>query len=901
MLRFFTWICTFLFILGLTGGIGALAILYYFGRGLPDYAQLAKYEPSVVSRLYASDGRLFAEYATQKRVFVPIEAIPRRVIQTFLAAEDKNFYEHSGLDFFGIIRAAIVNFSQRGTNKRPMGASTITQQVAKNLLLSSIANQASYERKVKEAILAFRIENALSKDRILEIYINEIYLGSGSYGIGAAALNYFNKSLDELTIAEAAFLAGLPKAPSKYNPKQNYAAAKARRDWVITRMYEERVITRKEALAAKAEPIELKRPNPTHVVKADYFAEEVRRRLISKHGEPSLYQGGLTVRTTLDPHLQKIADWALRKGLIDYDRLHGWRGALQHVELKDIGKETWKPKLAEIIQPPGIEPWKLAIVLKLNDKEAKIGLKSGEEGTISLSELTWARQYKTPVKPKSDEIILPQLYLGPVVSHPKDVLSVGDVILVGDIEGKEKTYSLEQIPAVSGALVAMDPQTGRVLAMTGGFSFEASQFNRATQALRQPGSSIKPFVYLAAMERGFSPATIVSDAPISIALGRGLGIYSPKNVTKNHYGRVPLRVALQKSLNRTTIRLVHEYVGMKPVAKMIEKFGIMDRVPMQIAMAIGAGETTLLRMATAYAMLANGGKKLESTLIDRIQDRHGKTIFAADTRQCLNCKSQLWTNQSPPTIEDHREQLADPRSIYQITSMLEGAVRAGSARKAKVLNRILAAKTGTTNDEKEAWTAAYTEDIVVVTYVGFDHPQTLGHMEGGARTALPIIIYFIQEALKGVPSKPFKMPSGIKLHRIMDHGGDIIYEALKTNQSLPKRLVAPSYGSYPGPGSQKNYGRSSYYPNRSYGSQPSYDSGASYDSQSSYNAESSYDSEPSYSSGSSYDSEPSYAPEPSYSPEPSYAPQPSYDAPTYDPQPSYDPQWSSGSGTGGLY
>ncbi|HUX78347.1 MAG TPA: PBP1A family penicillin-binding protein [Alphaproteobacteria bacterium] len=913
MLRSFTWLCTFLFILALSGGIGTLAVLYYFGRGLPDYAQLAKYEPPVVSRLYASDGRLFAEYATQKRVFVPIEAIPQRVVQTILAAEDKNFYEHPGLDFFGIIRAAVVNFSQRGTNKRPMGASTITQQVAKNLLLSSIANQASYERKIKEAILAFRIENALSKDRILEIYINEIYLGSGSYGVAAAALNYFNKSLDELTIAEAAFLAGLPKAPSKYNPKQNYAAAKARRDWVITRMYEERIITRKEALEAKAEPIEIRRPNPTHVVKADYFAEEVRRKLIAKHGEPSLYQGGLTVRTTLDPQLQKIADWALRKGLIDYDRLHGWRGALQHIDLKDTSPEAWKSQLAEILQPPGAEPWTLAIVLKLNDKEAKIGLKSGEEGTIPLSELTWARQHKTPVKPKSDEIILPQLYLGPVINYPSDVLKVGDVILVNKIEGKENKYTLEQIPAVGGALVALDPQTGRVLAMTGGFSFEASQFNRATQALRQPGSAIKPFVYLAAMERGFSPGTIVSDAPITIALGRGLGIYAPKNVTTRHYGKVPLRVALQKSLNRTTIRLVHEYVGMRPVAKVIEKFGIMDRVPMQIAMAIGAGETTLLRLATAYGMLANGGKKLEATLIDRIQDRHGKTIFAADTRQCSHCKSQLWTNQNPPLIEDHREQLADPRSIYQITSMLEGAVRAGSARKAKVLNKILAAKTGTTNDEKEAWTAAYTDRLVVVTYVGFDHPQTLGHMEGGARSALPIIVDFLGKALDGVPSKPFKIPPGMKLVRMMEPGsGDVIYEALKANQSLPKRLSAPSYGY--DSGSQKPYGKSTYdssYP--STGSQPRYGSETSYDSQPLYDSQPSYGSEVSYDNEPSSPLDPSYGPEAPYHPEPSYAPPSSHGSrhsghessyspePSYESQPDYDPHWSSDIGTGGLY
>lgn len=789
MLRFLSWAFTLIFILAVVGALGALSILYYFGRGLPDYEQLAQYEPPVVSRFYASDGRLFAEYATQKRVFVPIETIPKRVIQTFLAAEDKNFFEHSGVDFFGIMRAAIINLSYIGTKKRPKGASTITQQVAKNLLLSSIATEASYERKVKEAILAFRIETALSKNRILEIYLNEIFLGSGSYGVAAAALNYFNKSLDELSIAEVAFLAALPKAPSKYNPKTNYEAAKARRDWVITRMYEERVITREEALEAKDTPIELKKRDPARVIKADFFAEEVRRQLIAKYGESTLYQGGLTIRTTVDPRLQKIADWTLRKGLITYDRRHGWRGPYLHIEESDVTKETWLEKLKEVPTPPGVGPWELAFVLKVTDKAAIVGLKSGKEGTIPLSELLWARQH---VPLTTEEVCASEVFVGPSISHPKEVLKEGDVVLVEAVADKKNMYSLQQIPAVSGAFIAMDPHTGRILAMSGGFNFEASQFNRVSQALRQPGSAIKPFVYLAAMERGFSPATIVSDSPISIAMGYGLGTYAPKNVTSNHYGRVPLRIGLQKSLNMMTIRLVHEYVGMKPVAKMIEKFGIIDHVPMQLAMALGAGETTLMRMATAYAMLANGGKRLTPTLIDRIQDRYGKTLFTADARTCQSCKDVLWKNQQPPLIIDHREQLADPRSVYQITSMLEGAVRAGSARLAQVLKRILAIKTGTTNKEKDAWTFAYTPDLVVGTYIGSDSPRPLGHMEGGSRVALPLIIDFLGKVLEGVPNKPFKMPPGMKLVRIREMtgqpaqggGAGIIYEALKDKQGL---------------------------------------------------------------------------------------------------------------------
>ncbi|HBG33902.1 MAG TPA: penicillin-binding protein [Holosporales bacterium] len=799
MLRFLSWTLTLVFILAVMGALGTLSILYYFGRGLPDYEQLAQYEPPVVSRFYASDGRLFAEYATEKRVFVPIETIPKRVIHAFLAAEDKNFFEHPGFDIFGIVRAAFVNMSQMGTNKRLKGASTITQQVAKNLLLTNIANQASYERKIKEAILAFRIETILSKNRILEIYLNEIFLGAGSYGVASAALNYFNKSLDELTIAEAAFLAALPKAPTRYNPKTNYEMSKGRRDWVITRMYEDGTITLDEAVASKNSPIELNKPDSTQVIKADYFAEEVRRQLLAKYGESAVYKGGLTIRTTVDHRLQKISDWVLRRGLIAYDRRHGWRGAYMSLDPHEITKDSWKEKLDAIPTPPGLGQWQIALVLKISEKGATIGLKSGEEGTITFSELTWARKH-VPLLTESEKKT--EVFVGPPISHPQEVLKVGDVVFVEALSGKEKTYSLQQIPAVSGAFIAMDPHTGRVLAMSGGFSFEASPFNRVTQAHRQPGSAIKPFVYLTAMERGFSPATIVSDSPISIAMGYGLGIYNPKNVTSHYYGAVPLRIGLQKSLNMMTIRLVHQYVGMKPVAAMIEKFGVIDHVPMQIAMALGAGETTLLRLATAYAMLANGGKQLVPTLIDRVQDRYGKTLFAADSRICVNCNNVTWSNQPSPAIVDHRQQLADPRSIYQITSMLEGAVRAGSAQRAKVLEKILAAKTGTTNDEKDAWTFAYTPDLVVGTYVGFDNPHCLGHMEGGARVALPLIVEFLDKALKDVPNKPFKMPPGMKLVRMHEMtgrpaqggGAGIIYEALKVNQDLRNYSEGSSYG-----------------------------------------------------------------------------------------------------------
>lgn len=780
MLRFLGWLFTLLSFAILMGGAAIFGVLYYYGRGLPDYEQLAQYEPPVVSRLYATDGRLFAEYATQKRVFVPISVIPERVIKTFLAAEDKNFYEHSGLDYTGIIRAALINLMNMGSNKRPMGASTITQQVAKNLLLSSISTKASYERKIKEAILAFRIEKALPKNRILEIYLNEIFLGQSSYGVAAAALNYFNKSLEELTPAEAAFLAGLPKAPSRYNPKTNYDSAKIRRDWVISRMVEEDVITPEEGEIATAEPITLRQADPTHVVHADYFAEEVRRNLVTQYGESSLYEGGLTVRTTLDPRLQKLADQSLRKGLVIYDRRHGWRGPLSHVNLENSAKDTWLPLLTAVTPPAGIAPWETAIVTSIDAKAATIGLGNGEMAVIPLQNLKWARKY------------LPPNQVGPEVKSPQDVLNVGDIILAAATE-KSGEYTLEQIPTVSGALVAMDPHSGRVLAISGGFSFSGSQFNRATQALRQPGSAIKTFVYLAAMERGFAPTTIVSDSPIAISMGRGLGVYAPKNVTERHYGPVPLRIGLQKSLNMMTIRLVHEFIGMKPVKTIIEKFGMIDSVPLQLAMALGAGETTVLKLANAYAMIANGGRQVAASLIDRVQDRHGKTIFKADQRVCDHCQNQIWHDQEAPTLLDNGEQLVDPRSAYQITSMLEGAVRAGSARRAQEIGKIVAVKTGTTNEERDTWTAGYTPNLVVVVYVGYDIPQPLGHMEGGSRVALPIFVDYMKQALEGVPSIPFKIPPGIKIVRINEWTGQpaqpgdssVIFEALKDKTSTP--------------------------------------------------------------------------------------------------------------------
>lgn len=788
MLRFFGWLFTLLIFgaLAVTGGI--FYVLYFYGRGLPDFSQLKDYEPAVVSRLYANDGRLFAEYATEKRVFVPIEAIPKRVIDTFLAAEDKNFYTHPGLDFGGIIRATASNIKNLGSNRRPKGASTITQQVAKNLLMPEVASKVSYERKLKEAILAFRIEKALTKDRILELYLNEIYLGGGSYGVAAAALNYFNKSLDELTIAEAAFLAALPKAPSRYHPKRNYKLAKNRRDWVITRMYEEGIITAQEAIEAKNEPFNLQSRAETEVVEADYFAEEVRRHLINKYGGRSLYEGGLTVRTTLDPHIQAIADKSLRNGLVSYDRRHGYRGPYSKIRWDENAKENWLEELSKIPPAPGMGDWQLAIVLQVNSKDVEIGLPDGTKGSIELSELKWARKD------------LRNGRTGEAIRKPADVLTQGDVILVATTEEKGK-YSLQQIPAVSGAIVAMDAFTGRVLAMAGGWSYNLSEFNCATQAMRQPGSAIKPFVYLAAMEKGFTPATIVSDSPITISLGYGLGDYTPKNVTARHYGPVAMRVGLQKSLNMLTIRLAHEYVGMRPIKEMIENFGITEHVPMQLAMALGAGETTVLKLTNAYAMIANGGRRVHYSFIDRIQNRHGETIYRADMRHCPSCHDRFWHHQEAPTIHDYRPYLVDPRSAYQVISMMEGAVRNGSAARARSIGKVIAAKTGTTNDERDAWTLGFTADgLVVGVFVGFANPRHMGNKEGGSRVALPIFVEFMTDALANIPSIPFPTPPGIELKRVNEMTGmppgpddkNVIWEAFKAGESprpIPSRAT----------------------------------------------------------------------------------------------------------------
>jgi penicillin-binding protein 1A len=741
----------------LVAGAGALYLTHRYSAELPDYRQLANYQPPTVTRLHAGDGRLLAEFAHEKRVFVPVEAIPKRVIQAFLAAEDKNFYSHPGVDPLSIVRAAITNLSRLMHDRRLVGASTITQQVAKNFLLSS---EVSIERKLKEALLAIRMERAFTKDQILELYLNQIYLGVGSYGVAAAAINYFDKSLDELTTSEAAFLAGLPKAPSWYDPGRRPEAARARRDWVIGRMLDVGFIDRDEAERAVAEPLVMRQRAPTELVSADYFAEEVRRELVERHGEQFLYQGGLSIRTTVSPTLQAIADQALRDGLIDYDRRHGWRGPQARTELhKD---PAWPAHLAEMDHSAGLDRWQLALVTAVDEQAATIGLADGSTGSLPIAELTWARQVDEAGNP------------GPPIERADQVLAAGDVIWVEKVAGTAATddqpaneahYALRQPPAIEGAIVALDPHTGRVLAMRGGFSYHLSVFNRATQALRQPGSAFKPFVYLAALEDGFTPSSVVLDAPIVIDQGPGLGKWKPANYSKRFYGPSTLRLGIEKSRNVMTVRLA-QAIGMGRIKEMAARFRLERGLGENLASALGSNEVTLLQLTTAYAELVNGGKRIEPALIERIQDRHGRTVLRRDSRQCPECQNAAWGGQPAPLLPDQRDQVIAPALAYQMVNLLRGVVERGTGQRALEIGKPVAGKTGTTDDIRDAWFVGFTPDLVVGVYVGFDQPKSLGSEEQGASAALPIFVQFMREALKDEPATPFRVPPGVRLVRV---------------------------------------------------------------------------------------------------------------------------------------
>jgi penicillin-binding protein 1A len=743
------------------GGIVAIyLVLHHYSEGLPDYRALADYKPKVVTRVHAGDGQLLAEFSTEKRIFVPIDSIPKLVKEAFISAEDKNFYQHKGVDPEGILRAAVTDLKNLHSEKRPVGASTITQQVARNFLLT---NEVSIARKVKEMILAYRIEQVLTKDQILELYLNEIYLGFNSYGVAAAALDYFDKPLDELNVAEVAFLAAIPKNPNKYFREKNRDAATERRNYVINRMLEDKYITPAQAQEAIATPLAFQPRKDLATVPAGHFTEEVRRELLADYGKDGLYGGGLSVRTTLDPKLQEIAVKSLRDGLVSYDQRHGWRGPVTHLP----NMNSWAEQLSKVPPPDGAETWRLAVVIDAGADSAKIGFSDGKTAELTMSDMRWTGKSKASQLLQIGDVVLTQY----VETAPKPE----DKKPKKDKEQKDKDqpaptaaawhYVLRQMPEVNGALVALDPHTGRVLALVGGMSYESSEFDRATQANRQPGSSFKPFVYLAALDSGFTPSTIVLDAPIEIDQGPGLPLWKPVNFEHDFLGPLPLRVCLEKSLDAATVR-VGQAIGMPKVVEYAKKFGISDNLPPYLSSVIGAGETTLMRMVTAYAELDNGGKKLTPTLIDRVQDRLGKTVFRHDTRPCQSCSGIDWSNQATPQLPDDKPQIQDPRTAYQMVEMMEGVVQRGTARSMAALGHPIAGKTGTTNEAKDLWFIGFTPNLVVGTYVGYDEPKSLGKHEQGATVAVPIVKEFMAGALADQPPVPFKTPPGLRLVRV---------------------------------------------------------------------------------------------------------------------------------------
>jgi penicillin-binding protein 1A len=785
-LRFFGFLFTTLTVIFLVGAAAAAGIFWHYSKDLPDYSQLQDYEPPVTTRVHAADGQLLGEYAKERRLYLPIQAVPKLVINAFLAAEDKNFYEHGGLDYSGLARAALLYAQNFGSNRRPQGASTITQQVAKNFLLT---NEVSFTRKIKEALLAMRLERAYSKDKILELYLNEIYLGSGTYGIAAASLVYFDKSVNDLTIAEASYLAALPKAPSSLHPVKNHDRAIERRNYVIDRLLENGWIKQADAEQARKEPLVVtSRSNAARGFAGEYFAEEVRRDIFERYGEKKLYEGGLSVRTTLDPRLQAAARRTMAAGLVNFDEAQGWRGASSKLDITG----DWGVQLAEMKSLSDIAPWRLAVVLETGDQSARIGFQPGRElggavlkdrqtGNVTLDGVRWAKPLAGPAKGRTPTAV-------------SQVLSPGDVIYADPLIGKDGSpvdgqYRLRQLPEVSGAMVAMDPLTGRVLAMVGGFSFDQSQFNRATQAYRQPGSTIKPIVYSSALDNGYTPSSVLVDGPLEIDQGQGAGVWRPDNFSVGHYrGPTTLREALKWSLNTVTVRLAQD-IGMPLIGEYAKRFGIYDELPNYLSYALGAGETTVLRMVTAYSMLANGGKRVNSTLIDRIQDRYGHTIFKHDTRECRGCDApEGWKNQPEPQLIDHREQVLDVMTAYQITSMMEGVVQGGTASVMRDVGKPIAGKTGTTTDAKDLWFVGFSPDVVVGLYVGYDKPRSLGRSAQGGRTAGPIARDFMKFALADKAAVPFRIPAGIKLVRVdpktgmrvaPGSGGPSILEAFK--------------------------------------------------------------------------------------------------------------------------
>ena len=732
--KLFTVLASFLLLISIT----ILGVLWTFSNKIPDYKFLKSYKPPVSSKMYSGNGEVVADFSKEKRIFVPYSAIPKNVINSFLAAEDKNFFSHPGIDAKGVVRAIIRNIQNIMSSKRLEGASTITQQVAKNFLLT---NEVSLNRKIKEAILAFRIERALSKERILELYLNQIYLGSGAYGVAAASLEYFDKSIKELNYNEAALLAALPKAPSKYNPYRNIELAKYRRDLVLKNMYENNFLSQKKYIDLKNKPIELKKNKKIFSEDAQYYIEDVRKSIIDKLSYEKVYNQGYNINTPINLDLQKISTISLRNGLISYDRRKGWRGPITNINYTT----DWFKKINKKNFLENSIGWKIAIIRKVNQFSANIEIENKEEGVIEYKDISWTKK----------EFL--------------DLLKKGDVIYVKQV--KNNLYSLQQLPEINGGIVVMDPFTGRVFALSGGFSFNNSEFNRSSQALRQPGSAFKPFVYALALENKYTPSSLILDAPLVLDQGEDLKKWKPENYGKKFYGPSTLRTGLEKSRNLMTVRISRS-LGIDKITNFSKKMKIYKNPEELLSISLGSAETTLLKLTSAYCTFVNGGKLIEPIIIDRIQDGEGNTIINNENRKCINCDQISFTGKEFPIIKDNYPQVLSPETAYQITSFLQGVVERGTGKKLRKLGLNIAGKTGTTNENTDAWFIGFTSNLVIGVYVGMDNPKPLGKFETGSKAALPIFKEFVKKAVKKSESRPFKVPQNITLMVIDPNTGE---------------------------------------------------------------------------------------------------------------------------------
>ena len=743
-----------------------LVVLWTFSSNIPDYKFLKNYKPPVSSKVYSGNGELVADFSKEKRIFVPYSSIPKKVVRAFLSAEDKNFFSHPGVDAKGVLRATINNISNIIRSKRLEGASTITQQVAKNFLLT---NEVSLNRKIKEAILAFRIERALSKERILELYLNQIYLGSGAYGVAAASLEYFDKSIKELDFSEAALLAALPKAPSKYNPYRNINLAKFRRDLVLKNLLDNDFIDLEEFEKLKKKNISLKKTRKVFLEDSQYFLEDVRKNVIEKLTYEKVYKQGFNINTPINLELQKIATESLRKGLIAYDKRKGWQGAIDN---KNYSSQWFKGlEKLEIEKSIG---WELAIIKNVNQFSVEVETKDKIEGQIEYKDISWTKK-------EFDQLF-----------------KIGDVIYVKKIS--QNKYSLKQLPKVNGAIVVLDPYTGRVLASSGGFSFKQSEFNRASQALRQPGSAFKPFVYALALENDYTPTSLILDAPLVLDQGSDLKMWKPENYGKKFYGPSTLRKGLEKSRNLMTVRIAQN-LGLNKVVKFSKELGIYDNPEELLSISLGSAETTLLKLTSAYSTFVNGGRLVKPIIIDRIQDSQGNTIVNNEKRNCFNCDQISYTGKEYPKIQNNYKQVFSEQTAYQVTSLLEGVIKRGTGKKLKKLELNLAGKTGTTNKNTDAWFIGFTSNFVVGVYIGMDNPTPLGKYETGSKTALPVFEHFVKKAVKKSEARPFKVADDITMMVVDSNSGqkakfnskDTIIEAYKSKNVVNGRVLYSNY------------------------------------------------------------------------------------------------------------